>query len=356
MAVIQKTISFATHGNAWLYKEKGYIIENAREKTEIKVEDLAPTSKLKLKCKCDNCGKEFERARKKIIDINLTFCKDCKYEQAKITNKKRYNCENISQIEGVLEKKRATWRKNYGVDSPLKSPQILDKVKEANMRKYGVPWTVMMDKVSEANKQSCMEKYGVEYAMQAKEVRDKIQKAVVEKYGTENFMLSEKGREQYKETSLKHWGTEHPMKNEKIKKKVLKKQNDFFKNTDNVRMSRNQIHISDLLNGELNKKISGFFPDIVINDLIVEYDGGGHDLNVTVYKELTIEEFYKREKRREAVMFSLGYKIIRIICKNDKLPSDETILSTIDDIKNIFNKENKRIARWNTQDNTIIYE
>jgi hypothetical protein len=198
--------------------------------------------------------------------------------------------------------------KNYGCDNPSKCEKIREKRKATNL-----------------------EKFGTEYSLKNKEVREKIKNTIKEKYGEEYIGSCD-------------W----------IKEKIRESKARLYEK--NVKTSKGQNHIAKLLDGDVNTKIRGCFPDIVINNLSVEYDGSGHWMTVTAFHNYTQEEFEIREKAREQIFLEENYKIIRIICKNDKLPSDETILSTIDDIKNIFNKENKRIARWNTQDNTIIYE
>lgn len=58
--------------------------------------------------------------------------------------------------------------------------------------------------------------------------------------------------------------------------------------------------------------------DIFIEpDIVVEYDGGGHNLSVKINK-MSQEDFDKREQEREDKLISKNYKIFRIINSNDE--------------------------------------
>lgn len=99
--------------------------------------------------------------------------------------------------------------------------------------------------------------------------------------------------------------------------------------------SRQQKYLANLVNGKINAVISGYWADIVLENekIDLEYDGGGHNLNV-IRKQCTQEEFDVEEKIREESIYKKGYKIIRIISKRDNLPSDEIILNLIEGFKN----------------------
>jgi very-short-patch-repair endonuclease len=311
------------------YLNKGY--EMINNKIIVNVEDLINGSHKKVACICNKCEKEFQRPFFRISDINITYCK---------------RCSNVLAQE--------TWKKNFGYDNPSKCEAINKKRKATNLEKYGEEYPLKSKEVREKIKNTVMERYGEEYITSCDWVKEKIANTNIEKYGVKSTLSLENVQEKIKQTNLERYGTENPIVSDIVQEKIRESKAHLYEK--NVKTSKGQNHIAELLNGDVNTKIRGYFPDIVINDLIVEYDGSGHWMTITAFHTYTQEEFETKEKAREQIFLEENYKIIRIICKNDKLPSDETILSTIDEIKNIFNKENKRIARWNTQDNTIIYE
>lgn len=102
--------------------------------------------------------------------------------------------------------------------------------------------------------------------------------------------------------------------------------------------SRAQKYIQILTNGILNKPLCGFLTDIYFEDqkMVLEHDGSGHFLtdmfkgNKTPSKEALL-----KEKEREDKIINNGYKMIRFIAKKDRIPSDEVILSLVNEFKNL---------------------
>jgi very-short-patch-repair endonuclease len=117
-----------------------------------------------------------------------------------------------------------------------------------------------------------------------------------------------------------------------------------------TKTSKNQIHLCNLLNGVLNKNIDKYNADILLdNNVIIEYDGVGH---------FFYDDYFKRdsstcEEKRTNIILNKGYKIIRIICKNDILPEDNVVLKLIEYAKqfdfSIIDCENKIIYYDNKQ-------
>lgn len=71
------------------------------------------------------------------------------------------------------------------------------------------------------------------------------------------------------------------------------------------------------------------------NNLCIEYDGGGHFLEIEIGK-VSQEEFDNKELVREKMIRQEGCKIIRIISRKDNLPSDEILLQMLSDAKQYF--------------------
>lgn len=94
--------------------------------------------------------------------------------------------------------------------------------------------------------------------------------------------------------------------------------------------SKQQKFISNLVNGKLNYPVSRCQLDIAFPDkmIYIEYDGSGHDLSVK-FGDISRDDFYNKEIKRKRYLQNLGWKIIRIISKEDLLPNDEKIIELI---------------------------
>ena len=108
--------------------------------------------------KC-NCGKFTS-----FIDYNLGYRQYCsakcaanadKTKQKRIqTCRRKYECDNISQLDSTKSKKVTTYM--------LHIDQTKEKVKQANQQKYGCDWITQSDLFKNKAKQTCIEKYGVD--------------------------------------------------------------------------------------------------------------------------------------------------------------------------------------------------
>ena len=75
--------------------KKGYKFSNFREEVEILSTDISPTSAIKVKFKCQNCGCVFTRQRRK-VDINKKcLCESCNRKINREQKRKKCNCGNF---------------------------------------------------------------------------------------------------------------------------------------------------------------------------------------------------------------------------------------------------------------------
>lgn len=69
--------------NKKYYESKGYIFTKCKDEFEVKIKDLSHSSDVKIKCKCDNCGKisniTWVDYNKIVKDNNKTYCHKCSY-------------------------------------------------------------------------------------------------------------------------------------------------------------------------------------------------------------------------------------------------------------------------------------
>ena len=248
------------------YRKKGYKFERSGDIIEVNVLDLPKGSATKVKIICDICGKEKEICYGDVVKNN---------EENKLIT-----CASISCMNKKCEN-------------------------------------------------TCMKKYKVKYALQSKEIRDKGIQTLKEKYGEDitNVFQATEVKEKIKNTNEERYGHACTLRNEEIQKKAFK---TLRSNGNTIHCSRQQTYLANLLNGEVNVPLTGYWADIILKDkkIDLEYDGGGHTLCIT-RNQCTEEQFNQKEREREIKIYERGYKTIRIISKKDKLPSDEVILNLI---------------------------
>ena len=291
MGLITKEVILMPKGKAYAYyKNLGYKWEKG-ESITVLIQDLQPHSNIIIECQCDYCNKIFNqnfniynRAKDSIIPkIACSKCSAIKQSEVLMAT---YGVSNISQIPGITEKKFQT---NYS-------------------------------------------KYGMLY-VQTEECKQKIMETDIRKYGTPHHVLNEEVRQKQIATNILKFGTPNPFENSEIQEKSKRTK---YKNGV-VPTSRQQKYICDLYNMSLNYPIKKWNVDMVdlINKLAIEYDGGGHFLQIE-FGSMTIEEFNQKERVREIMIKREGYKQIRIISCKDLLPSDEILLQMLSDAKQYF--------------------
>ena len=111
----------------------------------------------------------------------------------------------------------------------------------------------------------------------------------------------------------------------------------------------------DLYSGILNYPISYYNADIYLSNdnFVIEYDGGGHDLNVRL-GHLTQNEFNQKEIIRDNIIKRNGYKQMKIISSTDKLPSDDVLLKMLSDTRQYFiDYPNHSWIEFNVDNSTV---
>jgi very-short-patch-repair endonuclease len=289
------------HGsNKEHFINKGYKFTKIRDKFIAKIEDLLAGSKVIVSVQCDFCDKEFTKNYNNYLLNRKNYPKDC------CSNK---DCRAKKFEESMLA--------NYGVKSPLELDEVQEKIKQTNLIKYGV-----------------------ENVFANNDIKQRIAQTNIEKYGTENPFQSEIIKEKIKNTTLSKYGKEYPMQIESVKKKMYETKakngtNNYsamFPIINGVAASKPQIKLGKFLKGKINAYICGKFVDICLeeNNIVIEYDGGGHTLDVKTNR-ITEEEFYLREKNAEKKLLVSGWRIIRISNEQDKALSYEEISKQIEE-------------------------
>lgn len=248
--------------------------------------------------------------------------------QEKIHTKiiQKYNVDNINQSELIKEKRKSTCLKKYGVENPSQYEPFKEKKVQTFLVKFGADNPMKNTNIQEKTKQTNLQIYGFPCVLQNLEIKAKINQTCLEKYGTAN-----------------------PMQSTEVKEKAL---HTMF-NNGTCPSSLQQNAYYDVIklkypSAELNKPIGQFSGDIVLDNINIEIDYGGHNLCV-VLGDVTQEEFDRKQLIRDKIIKSKGYKIIRIISYNSrKIPSDEIILDILNQSKQYFQDyPNHSWREWN---------
>lgn len=268
------------------YQEKGYENLTINCFCDIKAEDFSIGAKSKILVQCDYCNKVFEKRyykyKKQREHIEKDCCFDCFPLKQKEVLKKKYG-EGGEAFEEHKRKQQIAYKetslKNHGCENPMSSKFVQDKFKA-----------------------SMQFKYGCDYAQQNLEIKQKTEDTFVKNYGVKSSLSSLEIREKYRRN---------------------------LKFANGIMVSGLQIAIANFLEGSMNVKISNFYIDILLKDnIIIEYNGGGHRLKV-FFGKMTEEEFDLKEKERVKLLNSLGYKVIAINNAKNKKPIFKELLEKI---------------------------
>ena len=159
--------------NKKYYEDKGYVFTKMKDPILVRIEDLPNGSNVKVKVRCDYCGKEYFVSWDKRIKSNRHINKDCcnnvectskksqesmyliygknvinddnVREKIKNTNIQRYGSENVFGSDIIKKKIASTNIEKYGYDNPVKNKEIQEKIKNTCMKKYGVPCYLNLD-------------------------------------------------------------------------------------------------------------------------------------------------------------------------------------------------------------------
>ena len=321
----------------------------------VKTKDLTHGSNIKINVKCDKCGKESKIEFRSYVNNTKNFtlpytCFDCCLFKQKETNIRKYGVDHVMKVVEIKEKYKQTCLENLNVESPLQLDKIKEKVHNTVLERYGVDYLLQNEEFSEKQKKTyektMIDRYGVKSPMQLETVKNKAIQTTLQRYGVTHVSKLDSTKEKMRDTWFKNYGVDNPMRSPEVMKKRYE--------NGNMITSIQQLHINTLYNGELNYPISFYFADICFPDekIVVEYNGGGHDLNVKMGK-ISKEEFDIKEIIRGKTLKSHGYKIMTIISSNDKLPSDGILLDMLNMAKDYLLNTEHTWIEFNIDENTI---
>lgn len=180
-------------------------------------------------------------------------------------------------------------------------------------------------------------KYGENNASNVEEFQDKRVNTFIENFGTDNPMKIKEIVEKGKITNIERYGVSHAMKLEgEHARRLVKAVNTMYQNGTGA-SSRPQRYIHDLVGGEHNYPIKTLMLDIAFPEdkIYIEFDGGGHDLQV-IKKNITKKEQIAKEKNRAYYLRNRGWRKIHITSKKDYIPQDDMLLKLIELAREYF--------------------
>ena len=302
----QKTLVSWTSPTKKYYTDKGYKFTKIGDVFEVDIKDLPLNSHYKVKIICDVCGKEIERTfqwyNKLHDDMFGDTCNKCKNIKSKVTNLKKYGCENPQQNQSIKEKTKATMKKKYGVEYPLQYASFLETQKDTVSKYFGVDNIFKSDKFKQDVIDLNMKKYGVENYAQTEEYKEKSKKTCNEKYGCDFAGQAQE---------------------------VIAKRVQTLYNNNNYKSSKQEIEVYNLLvelYGEENC-IKDYFFSRVIMDILLNINDSKIDIEYDGWFWHKDNQQYDR--RRDEFLKSQGYKILRIKASH-KVPTKEQLQNAID--------------------------
>lgn len=192
---------------------------------------------------CKNCGTVISY----LIKSNFC-CEKCKRKsQVNETRKnviKKYNVENVAQIESVKEKIKKTSLERYNCSSWLGSKESREHAKEKCLKEYGVENYMQVNEIKEKIKQTKIERYGYENTFCNKEIQQKAAQ----------LCHTEKANKKRIRTCIKKYDCDNVSKSEHVKKIISEDKERLIK-----------AHNTKKINGTYKKSIE---EDKVYNKLL----------------------------------------------------------------------------------------
>jgi len=385
--LITKEVEIICKSDKKYYISKGY--DWKYNKTIIvKVNDLQKGSHQLVKVLCDYCLEEiiekeyrtFIKQRETSV-INKDCCKKCSILKVEEGNLLKYGIRSTFQVPEIREKRKITMIELFGAEQPSSSGILQDKRLKIVQERYGVDNVFQLEEVKQKRKITMEERYGNEHSLCVEELKIKRTKTMMDKFGVEHAIQNADVKARIIATNIKRYGTECPLENEKVKEKsrktclekygvsnfaatkehkILKKITMFrrygvefsMQNAEILAKSRatmfkhgtapsstQQRYLHNLLGGELNYPVNNLSLDIAFleENLYIEYDGGGHDLQVKL-GNMTQKDFNKKSIRRYYLLRNKGWKEIIICSDNDYIPQDNVLLDMITHARDFLNK------------------
>ncbi len=312
----------------------GYNFTKMYDKFQVKVEDLMPGATNRVKVICDYCGQEYETPFNTYFQghkhIDKDSCKKCANKKSMEVFEFLHGVTNPLQLPEINKKQQETCKTRYGTAHVLQNKEILKKKNNTCKKLYGDEIPLRIKKFKNKKENTCLKKYGFKHSTQSKIVQEKMKKTSFERYGCEFPSQTKEIKEKMKQTFQERYGVDYCLQVPKFAQKARVGIMQTLIKNGNIPTSKPQIQIfemcCDIFGKEtvtLNKPLSPFFLDIELkidNILIdIEYDG-------TYWHNDP-----QKDRRRDEVVKSRGYKVLRIRGKQN-VPTKEQLIDGVQDL------------------------
>lgn len=342
MGILTKEVEVIPSGRSIKhYKDLGYDVK-CRKPLTVKVADLQNGSNVKIQYLCDYCENEiitivYADYIRRTKEVNKMACRHCFTKKMEDTVSLRYGVSSYAKTEDCQEKTKNIIESKYGVKHYSQTQEYKNKWHNTCVERYGESYR---KKFAKKAFETFRDKTGYNYPSQSPDVREKMVQSCIDHYGVNNPQLSEELRKKTENTCVERYGCTAPTLSPEIREKMVQ---SLYKN-GTVATSKQQFYLYNLykeIDGaiELNYPISYFNGDICFlnKKIVVEYDGGGHNLQVK-FHGISEEEFRQKEIIRNNVFKNEGYKMIRIISSKDLLPLDTVLIQMLESAFNYFSE------------------
>nr|DAQ37014.1 MAG TPA: endonuclease-like protein [Caudoviricetes sp.] len=318
------------------YVKLGYNFTKMGDVVYIKVKHLSSGTTAKVTVVCDYCNQEYQTTfhtyTKGHKHILKDACKKCANLKSMEAFKVLHGVTNPLQVPEINKKQKETCLMKYGVEFALQNPDLLKKKDHTCEIRYGNKVPLLIDKFKKKKERTCMEKYGVDHSTKHPSVRRKMEETCFLRYGCKHPMKLDVFKEKLKQSFNDRYGVDYCLQVPEFAKRARVQIMKTLTQNGNVPTSSQQIEVYNLVKnmyGEhhviLNKSLPPFFLDIELQykdvKIDIEYDGTYWHQDV------------QKDRRRDEVVKSYGYKVLRIRGSHS-IPTKEQIQTSIEYLVN----------------------
>lgn len=198
---------------------------NLKDNIKIFTKDINSGSHIKVRVKCDFCGKEkeilFQKYHKNLNNSNYYACSSkCAQNKIKKTNLEKFGKEYYMQTEEYKKRVQITSIKNYGYNHFTQSDIIKNKIKKTNLEKFGSDSPLKNTDIKNKIKNTLLKKYGVDNSFKSSEIKDKMKKTFLTNYGVDWPSKSEFIKKKKEKSYLDKYGVSSILKLDWVREKA----------------------------------------------------------------------------------------------------------------------------------------
>ena len=191
---------------------------NETEMIKIRIVDLLPSSRIKVKVKCDICGNEKEigyyKYLKNIKKFNIYTCSQkCAIFKSESTKEERYGDKNYNN----RDKAEQTCLDTYGFKNVQQVKEIKERTNQTNEDRYGDKILMKNKDIRDKFIKTMEDRYDKEHAFQVVTFKEKAKQTNKDRNGDENY----NNRDQAEQTCLINLGVKNPQQNKEVREKTI---------------------------------------------------------------------------------------------------------------------------------------